>query len=123
MEVRDVPETSMGLVKARDREGWLALFAEDAMIEDPVGPAPWDPEARGQRGKAEIAAFHDMFSAMQDGFDFEVHEKFVCGREVAVLVSMHITGKDGAQQTTRAINIYRLGDDGRIASLRSFWNG
>jgi hypothetical protein len=29
---------------ARDKEAWLALFADDAIVEDPIGPSHFDPE-------------------------------------------------------------------------------
>lgn len=122
MSVADLPERSLGRVRAGDKEGWLALFADDAIVEDPVGPYEWDPEGRGRRGKQEIGAFFDLFSSFQSGFDFEIHDKFACGDEVAVLVSMHISMKDGTRQTTRAINVYKQAPDGRVQSLRSFWN-
>lgn len=121
METRDIPACSMGKVRDRDKAGWLALFAENATVEDPVGPSAWDPEGRGRRGKAEISAFYDMFSAMQSGFDFEIREMYCCGNEVAAAVSMHITALDGTRNTTRAINVYRRSPDGLIQSLRSFW--
>src|SRR6185295_12299406 len=45
---------------ARDKDAWLALFADNAVVEDPVGPSHFDPEGRGHRGKAAIARFFDM---------------------------------------------------------------
>lgn len=122
MELKDIPETSLARVRARDREGWLALFAEDAVVEDSVGPYEWDPDGKGQRGKAAIAAFYDMFSAFQDSFDFTVHQVEPRGCEVAAVVTMRIGMKDGTQGETRAINIYKVGPDGLVQSLRSFWN-
>ena len=44
---------------ARDKEAWLALFADDAIVEDPIGPSHFDPEGKGHRGKEAIAAFYD----------------------------------------------------------------
>ncbi|OCC23424.1 hypothetical protein MB02_12475 [Croceicoccus estronivorus] len=122
MELKDIPVTSLSAVKARDREGWLALFADDAVVEDPVGPCEWDPEGKGQRGKAAIAAFYDMFAGFQDSFDFEIHHQEPRGCEVAVFVTMHITMKDGTKSSSKAINIYKQAPDGRVQSLRSFWN-
>lgn len=120
--LKDIPFASLSAVKAGDREGWLALFTDDAVVEDPVGPYTWDPDGIGQRGKAAIGAFYDMFSAFQSGFDFEIHHQEPRGNEVAVFVSMHITLLDGTKATTKAINLYRIAPDGRVASLRSFWN-
>jgi steroid delta-isomerase len=122
VELKDIPTTSLSAVKAGDREGWLALFTEDAVVEDPVGAYVWDPEGKGQQGKAAISAFYDLFSAFQSAFDFEIHHQEPRGNEVAVFVSLHITMKDGTQATTTAINIYKTAPDGRVQSLRSFWN-
>lgn len=45
---------------AGDKDAWLALFADDAIVEDPIGPSHFDPEGRGHRGKEAIARFFDM---------------------------------------------------------------
>ena len=45
---------------ARDKEAWLAVFADDAIVEDPIGPSHFDPEGKGHRGKEAIAEFCDM---------------------------------------------------------------
>ena len=50
---------SQRYVAGGEREKWLALFAEDAFIQDPVGPSPMDPSGKGHVGKAAIAAFYD----------------------------------------------------------------
>ena len=44
---------------AHDKEAWLANFADDAIVEDPIGPSHFDPEGKGHRGKEAIAAFYD----------------------------------------------------------------
>ncbi|MGH3532318.1 MAG: steroid delta-isomerase, partial [Mycobacterium sp.] len=36
-------------VQARDREGWLALMADDVVIEDPIGKAITNPNGTGVR--------------------------------------------------------------------------
>ena len=53
---RDASLRSMQAVEAGDRSAWLALFAEDAVVEDPIGPSPFDPEGDGHRGREAIAA-------------------------------------------------------------------
>ena len=32
---------------ARDKDAWLAVFADDAIVEDPIGPSHFDPEGKG----------------------------------------------------------------------------
>lgn len=123
MKPEDLPMKSMGAVKARDRQGWLALFEDDAVVEDPVGGFdPWDLTGEGQRGKEAIGKFYDMFSATQEAFDFEVHHLVGCGSEAACFVTMTVTMKDGSERQSKMINIYKMSPAGKIASLRSFWN-
>src|SRR4026208_1644640 len=50
-------------VKAKAKAPWLALCAEDAVIEDPVGVSPLDPSGQGHRGKEAIARFWDTVIA------------------------------------------------------------
>lgn len=122
MKLEDLPSQSLSAVKARDREGWLALFADDAHVEDPVGPCEWDPEGKGQRGKAAIGAFYDMFEGFQESFDFEIHHQEARASEVAVFATLHVGMKDGTKASTKVLNVYKQAPDGRIAALRSFWN-
>src|SRR5690606_33867080 len=56
---RSASIASMTAVEAGDRDGWLALFAPDAVVEDPIGPSPFDPEGKGHHGRDAIAAFYD----------------------------------------------------------------
>ena len=41
---------SMRNVRAKKRDAWLALFAADAVVQDPVGQSPLDPVGEGHRG-------------------------------------------------------------------------
>ena len=71
MKPVDLPLKSMNAVKAKDKEAWLALFEDDAVVEDPVGGfEPWDPTGEGQRGKDAISKFYDTFSASQSAGGF-----------------------------------------------------
>ena len=42
-----------------NREGWLGLYTDDAVVCDPVGKSPMDPTGNGNVGKEAIAAFFD----------------------------------------------------------------
>ena len=43
---------------AHDRDAWLANFADDAIVEDPIGPSHFDPEGKGHRGKDAICLLY-----------------------------------------------------------------
>lgn len=123
MKPEDLPGLSMSAVKAYDRERWLSLFEDDAVVEDPVGGFdPWDMTGEGQRGKEAIGKFFDMFSAAQKAIDFDVHYLVGCADEAAAFTTMTITMKDDSVHTKQMINIYRMSPAGKIASLRAFWN-
>lgn len=119
----DLARSSLNAVKNGQRERWLDLFDDDSVIEDPVGPSPLDPEGKGHRGRAAIAAFYDAAIAGLQGFDFEIERTCLCGDEAAVLVRFHITTPDGQSTDFGAINVYRRSPEGRLAALRSFHHG
>ena len=48
---------------AKDKENWLALFAKDALVQDPIGKSPLDPEGNGHKGIAAIEKFYDTVIA------------------------------------------------------------
>lgn len=56
---RDASLKSMTAVEAGDREAWLDLFADDAVVQDPVGVSALDPTGVGHRGRDAIGAFFD----------------------------------------------------------------
>lgn len=106
------------MVKERRRDDWLALFTEDAVVQDPVGPSPFDPTGQGHRGKAAIAAFYDNVIVAGGGsFDFEVFASYPCGDECANVW----VGRSGGNETPM-VTIYKVNDEGKILSLRAFWD-
>ena len=50
---------SRAAVHARDRDAWLALFRDDALVQDPVGRSPLDETGDGHRGLQAIGDFWD----------------------------------------------------------------
>ena len=118
---RDLGRASMAAVEAGDRQAWLDLFAEDAVVQDPVGPSPFDPEGHGHRGPEAIAAFYDNVIGVNESIRFTIHQSFLCGDEVANVGIIRITFAGGGAVEVDGVYIYRAGPDGRIASLRAFW--
>jgi len=111
---------SMAAVEAGDREGWLALFADDAVVEDPIGPSPLDPDGAGRRGKAEIAAFYDTVIAANP-VRFDIRESYAAGDEVANVGTITTTFPDGNRAVVEGVYTYRVGADGRLVALRAYW--
>ena len=118
---RDAAAQSMALTEARDRDGWLNLFADDGVIEDPVGPSPFDPEAKGHRGKEAITAFYDNVIVMSEKIEFTIRDSYECGNEVANVGQIRITLPGNQVGIVPIVNIYKVNEAGKLLSLRSFW--
>jgi steroid Delta-isomerase len=107
-------------VQARDKDAWLAVFAEDAIVEDPIGPSAFDPEGNGHRGRAAISAFWDMAIANTDNIEFDFRETYQCGNEEANVGRIIIT--TGKYQIIAAgVFTYKVNDEGKLVALRAYW--
>ena len=109
-------------VIARDKQAWLEGFADDAVLEDPIGPSPFDPDGLGHRGAAAIAAFYDTVIAPNDLITFEIEDSYLCGDEVAdvgVIRTVLPGGRHAA--VVHGVYTYRSNGAGQLAALRAFW--
>ncbi|KAA0021956.1 nuclear transport factor 2 family protein [Antrihabitans cavernicola] len=111
---------SQAAVRGKNKDAWLDLFAADGWVEDPVGPSGYDPEGKGHHGRDGIGKFWDMSIAHTESIDFRFHDSFACGNE-AVFVGTIRTLIGGGQIDAEGVFKYRVDDDGKIVSLRAFW--
>lgn len=102
-------------IRAMDTEAWLASFAADAVSHDPVGAPPISGHA----------ALRQFFEGIAGAFEkvglFEDHV-FVNGNEAAVKWTGRGVGKNGRAVTFEGIDIFRINDEGKIQTLRGYWN-
>ncbi len=120
-DARELAAASMAAVESGDRDAWLDLFADDAVVEDPVGPSAFDPEGKGHRGRAAIAAFYDNVIGVNQSIRFIVRQSHLCGEEVANVGVIRITLAGGSAVEVDGVYTYRRSPDGRIAALRAYW--
>jgi len=100
---------------------WLALFAPDAVVEDPVGPSLFDPDGKGHRRPAAIAGVLDTTVATR-ALEFTVRDSFAAGAKVANVGAPSTTHLPrGQNSTTDGVSIYRIGPIGLLRSLRAHW--
>ena len=122
LTARELGIRSRAAVHARDRDGWLDLFAEDAFVQDPIGPSPFDPEGKGHHGRAAIAKFYDDVIAPSQAVDFEITQSYLCGDEVADVGIIRTTLAGGTHQAVvHVVMTYRADGAGKIAALRAYW--
>lgn len=119
---RDLARRSQAAVKVKDRATWLSLFAPDAVIQDPIGPSPFDPEGNGHHGPEAIAAFYDKVIAPNDLITFQIETSYLCGNEVADVGVIRTVLPGGTHVAlVRGVYTYRSNGAGKLVALRAFW--
>jgi steroid Delta-isomerase len=119
---RDLARRSQAAVRAKDREAWLGLWAADAVVQDPVGPSPFDPAGAGHRGRSAIAAFYDQVIAPNELITFEIEHSYLCGNEVADVGVIRTVLPGGTHvAVVHGVYTYRCNDAGQLVALRAFW--
>lgn len=116
-------QESWRCVQSHDRAGWLALMADDVVIEDPIGPSVTNPDGLGVRGKEALAAFYDAHIAANT-LTVTCEETFPSSspNEVAHILVLRSRFEGGFTSAVRGVFCYRVNDDGKIANLRGYWN-
>jgi len=111
---------SMRAVEAGDRETWLGLWAEDGIVEDPIGVSGFDPAGKGHRGIDAIARFWDDVIS-KSPVQLHVRESYACGNECANVATITLTFPDGGRAIVNGVFTYRIDESGKLAALRGFW--
>ena len=112
---------SWSAVHRKAKQEWLALFAEDACIEDPIGVSPLDPEGKGQRGKEAIERFWDANIA-PNTIEIDMRHSYAAGDEAAHLGVLTTTFPNGSKVIVEGIFTYKLNEEGKLTSLRGYWD-
>ena len=105
---------------AKDKKNWLALLDKDAIVQDPIGKSPLDPEGNGHQGIAAIEKFYDTVIANGD-IEFNILESIPCANECANYAQIvNLVGE--VKIETKMIVIYQINSNNKIQSLRAFWD-
>ncbi len=97
-----------------DRDAFLALWRPDGVLEDPVGtPA--------HEGTAALAAFWDAARQMADRIVLEPTQVIAAGDEAVMVMQVHAHVGD-SEMVIPVVDVVRVDDDGRLVSVRAFWD-
>ena len=100
---------------ANDLDGYLALFADDATLEDPVG-------GEVHQGVEAIRAFWDMTREMTPTIELAITGPVrVAGNEAAFPGEARPSLGD-TPMAVPVIDTVAFDDDGKITRLRAFWD-
>jgi steroid delta-isomerase len=116
-------QASWRCVQTGDRDGWLALMADDVTVEDPIGEAVTNPDGNGVKGKEALAAFYDA-NIGPNTLTVTCEETFPSSSptEIAYILVLHTVFPNGFTATVRGVFTYRVNDEGLITNLRGYWN-
>jgi steroid delta-isomerase len=98
---------------SRDRDAWLASFADEATQEDPVGSPI-------RRGRDEIAAFFDDTMASYAEIEIVPREIYVLGNEGVMVWTINGIRVDG-RVSFDGVDVFTFDGDRRITSVRAYW--
>ncbi len=118
---RRASQVSAATVARGAKAEWLALFAPDALVEDPVGPSMFDADGTGHRGREAIAAFWDMAISPVQRFHFTIEDSFAGGDSCANVGTITSVLGDGTRVDAEGVFVYRVDGQGLITSLRAHW--
>jgi steroid delta-isomerase len=111
---------SRAFVQAGDRAGWLGIFAEGAVVQDPVGPSFLDEAGEGHHGVEGIGRFWDEVIS-KNPVRMDIIGSHAGGDEVANYLTITTTFPDGSSVAGEMVAIYKVDPAGKVQSLRAFW--
>lgn len=98
----------------KDKQAWLALFAEDVVHEDPVG------SGNVNRGLPALAAFWDSF-VVSDVELWCEEPPIICANEAIGLMRCRVGPPESRWESGRIVDHFAFNDEGKISSVRAFW--
>ncbi|HQR03281.1 MAG: nuclear transport factor 2 family protein [Proteobacteria bacterium] len=113
-QIQDTLKRHFTAWNGRDRTAWLANFAEDVHLEDPVG-GPL------KSGRKSLEATWD--NSFKEGHQWTLEPRVmqVCKDQAALYVKTRGTVA-GNPVELDSIEIYTVNDAGQIAQLRTYFN-
>jgi steroid delta-isomerase len=111
---------SMDAVARGDKQAWVDNFADDAIVQDPVGKSMIDPTGEGFRGKAEIESFWDKNIAKARPM-FSLQDSICCGSECANIGTLTIQFENGMVSQLYGVFKYTVNEEGKVAALQTYW--
>lgn len=109
--VRDVFRRYCELVTAGDFDAIARLYAEDAVVEDPVGSSP-------HRGRDAIREFYRA-SAGSVRLELEGRVRTAGNEGAAAMIARPVADPSLRVET---LDVMTFGDDGLVTSMRAWWS-
>jgi steroid delta-isomerase len=110
-QVRDVIERYVQLVATGTADEIVALYADGATVEDPVGSEPLTT-------RDQLHAFYTNLEGLEQ--EARVVHARVCAGQAAFLFELRTKVGESLYELS-PIDVMTFDDDARITSMRAFW--
>ena len=113
-QIRATVDAYVDAYARNDKAAFLALWAPDGVLEDPVGtPAHVGVDALG--------AFWDGARELADRIVLKPKSTILAGGDAAVVIEINAHMGDGGLVMT-AVDVMQFDDDARLTSVRAYWD-
>lgn len=106
--------TYVDRLNAGDLEAVMALYADDASVEDPVGTG-------ARRGTAEIRAFYEMAIASGARLTMSGAQSGSSSDYAAMPVVVDLAQPGMPKMRINVIETMRFNDAGKVIEMRAYW--
>lgn len=113
-QVRSTVDAYVDAYARNDKAAFLALWAPEGVLEDPVGTP-------SHQGVEALGAFWDGARELADRIELAPVAVIVTGDEAAMVFEIHAHIGEGGL-LMQAVDVMRVGDDGRLLSVRAYWD-
>lgn len=120
MNASDVGERALKYISDANREAWLNLFADDAVIIDPAGQSEIDPTGKGNQGRLQIERFFDRLIPSSE-FKLELKASIPLGNECSKQLLVNYKSLRGNDNQMNMIVVYTVNAASLINSIKVYW--
>lgn len=112
-QVRATADAYVTALEAGDLEGIMALYADSATVEDPVGGGTIHD------GADAVRAFYETVVALR--CEARVLEARVCGSELLFNFEITTHFDEGSKATIDVWDLMVHDDEGKVTSMKAYW--
>jgi steroid delta-isomerase len=114
-QIEETVSNYFAAIRSMDAEAFVAVFAPDAVSHDPVGAPPFN-------GTDGLRKFFKGMEATFSQLNMRETAVYINQNEAAVHWQAVGTGQNGKTTHFSGINLFACSDDGKISSLRAYWD-
>ncbi len=113
--IRQTIDAYFATIRSRDGQAWLELFADNAVVHDPVDAAPVE-------GRVGLEESWKVFTSPFERLSIQQDAVFYVKEGAAVKWTAEGIGINEGSVVFEGISIFELDGDNRIQTLMAYWD-